>query len=321
MHASKKFAVLGVCGLAAWLGGTSVAQAQSSSGRGAILVGAQWDNEGLRAEFHSDDLKRADARNGFRSWSLSTGAAPSAPAGSLVADSNRRTLWAGDSSGGPRQRELSSLIGAQPKSSAFDGLVAAAADLLQPFRQNGDDTVLTLDFGSANVQLQPNKSGQTVPLYIHNTGPAINNLFGLDLKLDITSGSAPKPAFTSVDLRTGVIFSTGNSAQGSELDPTKPQTGFWSVTVNDLNAPATVPGNGATTQIGTITVNTTGVGVGQWLLQVSDPTSLVDIEGNSPLLVYGTANLQVVPEPVQTLALAGIALAGWALSRRQLRFG
>ena len=96
------------------------------------------------------------------------------------------------------------------------------------------------------------------------------------------------------------------------------QLQFWQVSINDINAPPTLPGNGATTQIGTLTFTTVGVQSGTWTLEFSSSeTDLLNGLFESQPLTFVNGSLEVVPVPGETLAVAGLLLAGWAGFRRR----
>jgi hypothetical protein len=324
MRASSSLLPIGSCSLVAWLAGAPFAVAQSPSAADSIVFGASWNSGPLRSAFRSDTAKRADSRPGSGAWTLSSEAVGN-PA---VSDLANRSLWRLDSDSSPAGRELSTLLNAQP-GRRTGSLLAAAADLLQQLQAPGtkgdEPATLSLGFGAnfdpnsptpTSLQLQPQAAGQTIPLFIRNTGPALE-VGGLDLKIGITGAASPKPAFTGVDLRAGTVFTTGNSVAAAD-SANSAQLQYWSVSINDPFTPPSLPGNGATTQIGTLTFSTAGVASGTWALELFSPeTSLLSPFGDTLSLTLVSGSLQVVPEPGETLAVVGLALAGWVGFRRR----
>lgn len=324
MRASLPSLTLGSCCLAACLAGTPAAVAQSSSAADSIVFGTSLNSESLRSEFQGSPAKRLDSRLSSGSSALSSPAVE-AP---VVSGPAHRSLWSPDSDNTLGRRELSALVAAQPGLQT-GGLLATAANLLQQFGSTGSlgdgPTALSLGFGASFdpnsatptlLPLQPQAAGQTVGLYIRNTGSALN-LGGLDLKVGISGAASPKPAFTDINLLAGTVFTPGNSSLSGD-GANDAQLQYWSASINSINAPANLPGNGATTLIGTLTFTTVGVQSGTWTLELFSPeTDLLSPDGFSQPMTLVNGSLEVVPEPGETLAVAGLLLAGWAAFRRR----
>lgn len=179
-----------------------------------------------------------------------------------------------------------------------------------------DPLGVTLDLSRGGpIVLNAGAPGQVVSLWLRNDGAALD-LGGLDLKIGITGGGLPAPAITGVNLRAGDLFTSANSVQGGDPANT-PLTQFWSVSVNDPFAPAALPGSGAVTLVGSLTLSTVGVSAGEWSLSLfGSETALLGPFGDSvPMgLVGGT--LMVVPEIGWMPLCSGVALAVWGLWRR-----
>ena len=121
------------------------------------------------------------------------------------------------------------------------------------------------------------------------------------------------------DLRTGPVFTTGNSVQSFDAN-NQPQAQFWSVSINDISAPPSLPGGGVSTKVGTLSLNTVGVLSGSWGLVLSFPETgfpdLHDPNGAALPLRIRDGIVTVVPEPRAALAVAGVTLLGFALIQR-----
>lgn len=177
---------------------------------------------------------------------------------------------------------------------------------------------LIIDLSGPPIELQPETAGQTIVLFVQNAGvdAAVG---GFDLKLSINAGVGPAPQVTGVNLRSGPVFTTANSAQSSDPLNT-PYFQFWSVSVNDPGSPPSLPGSGQTTQIGVLSVSTVGLSSGQWPLSlISGDTDLLDPAGNSLALVVTGGTLAVVPEPAIWGLLSATACLVVAVVERGLR--
>lgn len=324
MRASIPHLTLGSCTLVAWLAGGTLATAQSRSAVDSIVFGSSLNNESLRSEFQGSPAKRLDSRLSTGGSALSSPAIE-APAGSGIA---HRSLWNANSGDGLGRRELSALVAAQP-GLRTSGLLATAANVLQELGSPGSlaDGLPALSLGFTDgfdpgsptptlLPLQPQAGGQTIGLYIRNTGSALN-LGGLDLKVGISGAASPKPAFTDINLLAGTVFTPGNSSLSAD-GANDNQLQYWSASINSINAPANLPGNGATTLIGTLTFTTVGVQSGTWTLELFSPeTDLLSPDGFSQPMTLVNGSLEVVPEPGETVVIAGLLLAGWAGFRRR----
>lgn len=216
---------------------------------------------------------------------------------------------------------------ASSKQSGFDSLVEgllaplASAAFEGASAQAGPSIVL--EWGvSDSIAVQPGLAGQQIPIFLRNNGSAID-VGGLDLKFGLEGGAGPYPAFTAMDLRASSFnspnspFQVSNSVQGPDANNT-PQLQFWSVSVNDPFNPPSLPGGGAVTQIGLVTLSTVGVAGGSWTLSFrSEATALNDPFGDEIALGSRNANLQVVPEPREVASVSAALLigAGWLLRR------
>lgn len=187
---------------------------------------------------------------------------------------------------------------------------------------------IVLEWGASDtIQVEAGLAGQKIPIFLRNNGSAIE-VGGLDLKFGLEGGAAPYPAFTGVDLRASPSFDSpdspfqvSNSVQGPDANNT-PQLQFWSVSINDPFNPPSLPGGGAVTQIGVVTLSTVGVAGGSWsLLFRSEATALTDPFGDELALGLRNAQLQAVPEPEEVATLSAVLLMGgaWLLRRGSFR--
>jgi hypothetical protein len=190
--------------------------------------------------------------------------------------------------------------------------VSGALQFIVPMAEAG----LVIDLGSQGpIVLQSGTAGQSVDVFVRNDGPAIA-VGGLDLRIGLIGNLSPAPAITSVTLQSGPLFTAVNAAQAADAN-NGPQAQFWSVSINDPSAPPTLSGGGVLTRIGTLTLSTTGVGIGSWTLLLSLPeTSFSDPIGNPLPLSVMDGTLQVVPEPSVAASVAAMAMLAFALVRR-----
>ena len=155
-------------------------------------------------------------------------------------------------------------------------------------------------------ELQPDQPGQQIELLVTGGQPVA----GLEFYAQLPSG-ADGPCFQAADVLTGTIFE-GNHDQD-------PFAGWQSyVHSHDLYVGvATQAGTvSAAGRIVTLTVDTTGIENGTFLLQLCNDVeeAQTNFAGTEALLSDGT--LVVVPEPITLALLAG---GGVALLRRRRR--
>jgi len=178
------------------------------------------------------------------------------------------------------------------------------------------------DLGASAV-LQPETAGQTIDLFINNTGAAAN-VGGFDLKLLINGGSGPAPQLSitgpsNANLRFGSVFTAVNSLQSGDGANTA-YSAFFSVSINDPFSPPSMP-SGANL-VARLTLSTVGATPGPWSLSFAG-SDLSDPAGDSLALQFDPASLSLapVPEPAETVAVSALLLGGFCLVRRWRKAG
>lgn len=309
------------CLLAGWLVGVhGVMEPRAQAG--ASLDATRW-----RREFHDGPPKAAESRlqPGGRGTPAEAQAVPAAGL-SLGRDGwetpgrDGLTQWAQDSMPALVRGELGPLARVPELGRLqFGEVLEALTEWGQPAMEALGDEVLvvTLDLGGGSpIRLLPGLPGQTVALMLRNEGPTIE-VGGLDLKIGITGGASPAPIITGVNLRTGSTFTTANSVQGGDSGNSA-QVQFWSVSIDEPFTQPTLAGEGATTEVGTLTLSTVGLTDGEWWLTLfSAETALLSPWGGTLPLRLVSGRLQVVPEPEVTVALVALGLLSWAVVRRR----
>ena len=190
--------------------------------------------------------------------------------------------------------------------------------------------ILSVDVGA--TALGPNAAGQTLDLFIDNTGDTALQAQGLTfrIQLDDGLGGGNAPVITLVDLVSGTPWA---GHVGSVINQTT-QPEFWDVRVlSDIfGGQYAQLDPGSHTKLATVTFDTTGFTSGTWDLRLADFTLNPD-PGDTKYNLFGSGNevfptinngmLSVVPEPVNVaLGFFGGACAGigaWRWYRRRQR--
>lgn len=158
----------------------------------------------------------------------------------------------------------------------------------------------TIDVG--DHYLLANTAGQEIQIYVSG-GDEVD---GLELKVQIGGGTSG-PSFEDVDIFTGTIFADDHQGlfPGSYIETRWAYQG----TVADVGP---VIANGL---LVTLTVNTAGVGDGEYLLSLTDtPEGGTDFAGIAAVIGNGKI---IIPEP--TFALLLVVGLPWVLRLRARR--
>ncbi|MDY7010416.1 MAG: PEP-CTERM sorting domain-containing protein [Planctomycetota bacterium] len=143
--------------------------------------------------------------------------------------------------------------------------------------------------------LQPNQTGQSIPIYVTGAG----SVQGLEFNVRIGGGTSG-PIFEDVDILTGTIFDGNNTGvnPGSYINPRDAYLGT-----------TTVSGSALTDGLlATLTIDTTGLFEGQYSLSLIDTLEgRTNFAGVSADITDGS--IIIIPEPTSlVLMLVGAGL-------------
>lgn len=170
---------------------------------------------------------------------------------------------------------------------------------------------LVLNVNVGTVSLAPNMAGQTVDLFIDNTGDTALQAQGLTFRIELDDGlgGGNAPVITLVDLVSGTPWS---GHLGSVINQTT-QPEFWDVRVlSDIfGGQFAQLDAGSHTKLATVTFDTTGFTGGSWNLRLAN-FDLTPDPGDTKYNLFGSGNevfptinngtLSVVPEPSTWIA-------------------
>jgi hypothetical protein len=139
--------------------------------------------------------------------------------------------------------------------------------------------------------LEPDKAGQTIPIYVSGGLPVQGLNFNIQVAdggPEVPGGSTDGPAIQHVDILTGTIFGDNNTgsadADGAHADAF-PQVEWRSTTTRS----GTVPAEGL---LAVVTIDTTGFDRGSWVLRISGTANGdTDFAGLAATLVDGSITI------------------------------
>ncbi len=183
--------------------------------------------------------------------------------------------------------------------------------------------VADLILNVGNISLLPNTPGQVVSFSLTNSDFTGILVESFEFNLQVADGGPGvggvivAPTITTVDLATGTIFSLNNT--GTQNNGIAPQMAAYSI----LTSSNTVSIPVGSSQIASVTFDTTGFSTGVWSLLMSSATingttKYVNTQTTGdiiPLITDGT--LTVIPEPEWCAVVAGVAFTGFAWVRRR----
>lgn len=185
---------------------------------------------------------------------------------------------------------------------------------------NSVQAQLTLQVQVGNNDLAANSVGQVVNLFIQNTGTTSADdvqVFGISFNVQIADGSTSTsaPNLTGVDILTGSVFASNNTGQ---QNPTM-TVHHWNATTTTSSGAATLV-HGTTTEIGQLTIDTTGFSSGSWALSLTlynGGTHYFDNHANPIVPTITDGTITVVPEPNSAVGASCMLLAMVAFLRRK----
>ena len=178
------------------------------------------------------------------------------------------------------------------------------------------------------IDLNPNTAGQTVDLFIDNTGATAFQAQGLTLRLQVDDGlgGGNAPILTAVNAVTGTPW----AGQLGSVNNQKTEPEFWDVRIfsDFFSGKYAELGPNSHTLLATVTFDTTGLTSGTWDFRLANFT-LTPNPGDTKYNLFGTGNeffptvnngqLTVVPEASTWLAgMFALSVAAFSGLRRGL---
>lgn len=170
-----------------------------------------------------------------------------------------------------------------------------------------------------------NTAGQTIDIFVQNTGDTDIEVAGLSVSAQVADSGPPQgsevgPIISNANITSGTQFSGNNTGNNFPQGQTPGQ--FFNVSTTTSSGTVSLLA-GSVTKLVTLTLDTTGFTSPQtWGFflgaTIDGPTKYFDAGANDIVPTINDGTISVVPEPNVPLAVAGILglFALWRRSRR-----